>query len=436
MSSDSTSGSSSPITDTLPGSGDSPSRPRFFYGWIMVILTALILIVTSGTRSAPGALLVDMERDTGWSTAQLSLAAAIGLVAYGFGGPVSGVLVRRIGMRNLALLSVTTTTVSLFLSSRIQNLWSLTIWFGLISGVAAGLVASFLGAAVANGWFVDRRGLVTGVFGASQSAGQLVFIPFFTATAAAVGWRQALVWGAAVSAIVLPLTFLFFRNGPADVGQAPLGGKREPLTPPDRDIVRRAFRRPEFWLLAATFLVCGGTSNGLVGQHFIAHASDHGFDEVTAANWLAVMGVFNFIGTVASGWLTDRYDPRRLLMIYYGFRGVSLMILPFIHDTLSIAAFAVLFGLDYIATVPPTIMLGAKLFGRHNAGVIYAWVFGAHQVGAAVAAWGAGLVRDSTGSYGWAFSSAGTVAIAAGFAALLIQEKPKRHAESLAGSDR
>lgn len=390
----------------------------------MVGLTALVLMITSGTRAAPGALLVDMERDTGWSTSELSLAAAFGLLAYGAGGPISGMIARRVGMRNLVLGAVAFIALSTYLSSRVEGLVSLTIWFGIVAGIAAGLMSSFIGAAVANTWFVERRGLVTGIFGASQSAGLLIFVPFFTATAVAVGWRQALVWASLGAVALFPLVLLFFRNAPADVGVAPLGGTPEPPTPPDADIIRRAFRRPEFWLLASTFLVCGATSNGLVGQHFIAHARDHGFDEITAANWLAIMGVFNFIGTVASGWLTDRYDPRRLLMIYYGFRGVSLMMLPFIHDNISIGAFAVLFGLDYIATVPPTIMLGAKLFGRHNAGVIYAWVFGAHQIGAAVAAWGAGLVRDTTGSYGWAFSTAGTIAIAAGFAALLIQEKP------------
>ncbi len=400
-----------------------------FYGWAVVAVTGLVVMITAGSRSAPGALLVDMERDTGWSTSDLSLAAALGLVAYGFGGPIAGTLAPRLGMKNLTLASVALTTVSLLMSSRIDSLWTLSIWFGLVAGLAAGLVASFLGAAVANTWFVQHRGLVTGIFGASVSAGLLIFVPFYTWTATQVGWRSALVWGAAITATLVPLVIIVFKNAPSDVGLAPLGGRPEALVPPDTDIIRRAVRRPEFWLLAATFMVCGGTSNGLVGQHFIAHASDHGFNEVTAANWLAVMGVFNFIGTITSGWLTDRYDPRRLLLIYYGFRGLSLMVLPFIHDNISMAGFAVLFGLDYIATVPPTIMLGAKLFGRHNAGIIYAWVFGAHQLGAAVAAWGAGLVRDSVGSYSWAFTTAGAIAIAAGFGALLILNPDQRDPE-------
>lgn len=399
---------------------------RIFYGWVVVGVAALTMLVTSGSRAAPGALLVDMEQDTGWTTAQLSLAASAGLLAYGLGGPAAGALARRVGMRNMVLASVAVTSVSFWLASRIDNLWTLTLWFGLTSGLAAGLIASFLGAAVANTWFVERRGLVTGIFGASMSAGQLVFVRFFAGVGADAGWRTALVWGAVFTIALLPIVWLFFRNTPAEVGVAPLGGEPEPPKPPDQGLFGRAIRRPEFWLLASTFLVCGATSNGLVGQHFIAHARDHGFDQVTAANWLAIMGVFNFIGTVVSGILTDRFDPRRLLMIYYGFRGVSLMFLPFVHDNLSIGAFAVLFGLDYIATVPPTIMLGARLFGRHNAGVIYAWVFGAHQLGAAIAAWAAGLIRDETGSYGSAFTTAGALAIATGFAALLIIDRPDR----------
>jgi predicted MFS family arabinose efflux permease len=192
--------------------------------------------------------------------------------------------------------------------------------------------------------------------------------------------------------------------------------------------MRRAVRSIDFWFLASTFLVCGATSNGLVGQHFISHAVDHGFTTVAASGALAVMGAFNFIGTIASGWLTDRYDPRRLLLIYYGFRGVSLLFLPLIHDSASIGMFAILFGLDYIATVPPTVMLVANTFGRHNVGVVYGWVFAAHQVGAAVAAWVAGLVREHAGDYAAAFYAAGGIAIVAGFAALMIGRMGRRGA--------
>jgi sugar phosphate permease len=394
---------------------------RLFYGWIVVAVTTVALIVTAGTRAAPGALLVDMERDTSWSTSQLSLAAGLGLVTYGFSGPVAGLLMRRFGIRAVTTASLLGSALAYWLSSRVESIWALCLWFGLVSGMAAGLIASVLAATVANRWFVERRGLVTGLFGASTSAGLLMFFPIFTAIGSASGWRSAMTIGATVAGLAALPVWWFMRDSPAQMGLAPYGGSPEPPPVADAGIMRRAVRRPEFWLLAGTFMVCGGTSNGLIGQHFIAHATDHGFGEVTAANWLAVMGVFNFVGTLVSGWLTDRIDPRRLLLAYYSFRGLSLFFLPVIHDNVSIAVFAVLFGLDYIATVPPTIMLCADLFGRRNAGVVYGWVFAAHQLGAAAAAWGAGLVRDAVGSYGWAFSSAGAVAIVAGLAATMIR---------------
>ncbi|NDI01868.1 MAG: MFS transporter, partial [Actinobacteria bacterium] len=235
------------------------------------------------------------------------------------------------------------------------------------------------------------------------------------------GWRRSLEIGAVLLVVTaIPAAWLM-RDAPADVGLAPYGGTPEPTRAPDRGLFRRAVRRPEFWLLAVTFMVCGVTSNGLVGQHFIAHATEHGFAEVTAANWLAVMGLFNFVGTLISGWLTDRYDPRRLLFAYYSFRGVSLFFLPVIHDNVSIGVFAVLFGLDYIATVPPTIMLCAEAFGRHNAGTVYGWVFAAHQIGAALSAWGAAVIREAAGDYTWAFSAGGGIAIAAGMLVTMIR---------------
>jgi predicted MFS family arabinose efflux permease len=337
-----------------------------FYGWVIVAVTAIVVLATAGVRSAPGALLVPMVGEgsaagSGWTTAGLSFVAAIGLLVFGLSGPL-------------------------------------------------------------------RRGLVTGLFGASTSAGQLLFFPLLAGLAVLAGWRLSVLLMAIVAALLVVPVLLWFREDPADLGLRPLGatGPATPARPADRHVMRRAVRSVDFWFLASTFLVCGATSNGLVGQHFISHAVDHGFTTVAASGALAVMGAFNFIGTIASGWLTDRYDPRKLLLIYYGFRGVSLLFLPLIHDSASIGMFAILFGLDYIATVPPTVMLVANTFGRHNVGVVYGWVFAAHQIGAAVAAWGAGLVREEAGDYAAAFYAAGAIAIVAGFAALMIGRMGRR----------
>ena len=399
-------------------------RRSIFYGWVVVVVTAVVVLVTAGVRSAPGAFILSMTEEPGWSTASVSFAAAVGLVVFGLSGPLSGWLMARIGVRSVVLASLAITGTALIATSLVREIWQLTLVFGLISGLGTGLVASVLGPTVATRWFVRNRGLVTGILGASTSTGQLIFFPVLTALAVTAGWRLgAILLGVLALALVVPV-ILWVRNDPSDVGARPLGvteGAIAPTRPADPGTMRRAVRTSDFWFLAGTFFVCGATSNGLVGQHFIPHAVDHGFTAVAASGALAVMGFFNFIGTIASGWLTDRVDPRRLLLVYYGFRGVSLLFLPFVHDTVSIAAFAVLFGLDYIATVPPTVALVADRFGRQNVGIVYGWIFAAHMVGAAIAAWAAGIVRESVGDYAGAFVAAGWIAIVAGFAALAIR---------------
>lgn len=411
------------------------TKPRYFYGWTVVAVTIPVLMITAGIRSAPGAWLVPMQRDLGWSNATLSFAAALGLIVYGFAGPVSGRLLNGIGARGVTVLSLLFSALSMGLSSILQTQWQLNLFFGFFSGIATGLVASVLGAAVANRWFIRHRGLVVGIMGAAVSAGQLVFFPLLTRWAVSLGWRPAaLTLGGICLALVLPV-LIFMRNDPEQLGLAPLGGESSPTQVKDEvdpRVMSRALKTPDFWLLAVTFYICGATSNGLVGTHFIAHAVDHGFTEVIAANALALMGAFNFVGTIASGWLTDRYDPRRLLLIYYGFRGVSLLFLPFIHDYLGIVAFSVLFGLDYIATVPPTIALAADRFGRKNVGMVYGWIFASHQVGAAVSAWAAGVTRDAVGDYALAFYFAGAMAILGGLMALIIRRTNQNTPASVA----
>ena len=397
---------------------------RFYYGWVVVAATAVAILFAAGIRVAPGAFLLDMANSTGWSRASLSLAAAIGLLVYGFTGPAAGSLMLRIGSRKVATAALLITAAALAVTSVVQEEWQLTLTFGLLSGIGTGLIASVLGATVANRWFVRHRGVVIGIFGAASSAGQLIFYPLLTSMVEGSGWRGSALTLAILAALLSIPIALLLRDDPADLAVKPLGESatdRPVQRTSEEGTMRRALRTPTFWLLAGTFFVCGFSSNGVVGQHFIAHAVDHGFTPGVAAEALALMGIFNFFGTIASGWLTDRIDPRKLLFVYYLFRGVSLLTLPVIHDSLGIVAFAVLFGIDYIATVPPTIALTADTFGRRNVGVVYGWVFAAHMVGAAVAAWGAGIIRDTQGSYTIAFISAALLAGLASMAALMIR---------------
>jgi MFS family permease len=401
------------------------SNRRFLYGWLIVAVSFAVILIGAGTRSAPGALLLGIEADTGWSKAEISLAGAAGLLLLGLGGPASGLLIDRFGVRRLTVVALLLTASGMALSAFASEVWQLVLVFGLISGFGAGLVASALGPIVANRWFSKGRGLVIGLFGGAASAGQLIFFPVLTAISGSDGWRVAVLLLAAALIVVAIPAALLLRESPAEVGERARG--EDPSLPPapalraDPGIMRRAIRTPEFWLLAGTFFVCGATSNGVVGTHFIAHAVDHGFTPTVAAEALALMGAFNFIGTIASGWLSDRVDPRRLLLVYYTFRGLSLLWLPAVHDQLGVVAFSVLFGLDYIATVPPTVMLTAEVFGRRNVGIVYGWIYAAHMLGAAILAEVAGVIRDTAGDYAIAYIAAGWMAIGAGVVALALK---------------
>jgi sugar phosphate permease len=387
------------------------------YAWIVVALTALTLLISSGVRSAPGVMLLPFQDEFGWSRAAISFAVSIGLVLFGLAGPFTGALMDRHGPRLLMLIGIALIAASTAAGALMTSLWQLNLFWGALSGIGTGMVASVLGATVANRWFVARRGLVLGIFGASTSAGQLVFIPLLMGMVVAAGWRpSAWLLAGLAAALLLPVALLM-RNDPADLGLRPYGADGQaPIAPaarPAGGIMRSAVRTPEFWLLSATFFICGATSNGLIGTHLIPHAIDHGIAEVTAAGVLALMGTMNFVGTIASGWLTDRYNPRVLLACYYGFRGLSLLLLPFVSDPIGLSIFAILFGLDYIATVPPTSALVADIFGRRNVGTVFGWVFCAHQFGAAIAAWMGGIARDTLGDYLVAFLAAGILAVTA-----------------------
>jgi predicted MFS family arabinose efflux permease len=298
----------------------------------------------------------------------------------------------------------------------------------VLTGLGTGVTASVLSAAVASRWFVARRGLVVGLFGAATSAGQLVFVPVLMWLVVVVGWRGSVLTLAACSLALTPFVLLLMRDRPADLGLRPYGAQPSDLGTPPRmkgasNVMLRAIRVPEFWLLSGSFFICGATSSGIIGTHFVAHSIDHGIPEVTAASVLGLMGAMNFVGTIFSGWLTDRYDPRKLLACYYTLRGLSLFLLPFVTHFSGLAVFAVVFGLDYIATVPPTVALCADIFGRRNVGTVYGWVFAAHQIGAAQAAYLGGLAHDQLGSYQVAFLSAGALAVIGGLMAMRIDRK-------------
>lgn len=406
----------------------STTTSRLFYGWIVVAVTAITLLISAGVRSAPGVFMVPLQAETGWSRSDISFAVSIGLILLGLSGPLSGWFMNRLGPKRIMLIGLSLIAFSTAASYYISSLWQLDLLWGVVSGLGTGVVGSVLGPTIANRWFMTRRSLVVGIFGASLSAGQLIFYPLLIGMAGVWGWRWASVVIGIMSLAALLPVLIWMRDQPSDVGQSPYGATSINTAVSsiiaDENVMQRALRSPEFWLLAATFFVCGATSNGLIGTHFISHAADHGIDKGIAAGAMALMGTMNFVGTILSGWLTDKYEPRRLLAIYYTFRGLSLFLLPYVTGVFGLSVFAILFGLDYIATVPPTTALVADTFGRKNVGVVYGWVFCSHQIGAALAAWLGGVARDTLGDYALAFLVAGTIAVIAGMLSLRINRQP------------
>ena len=404
---------------------------RVHLAWRVAAVGFVALVMASGFRSVTGVLLVPLHEEYGWSHETIGLAVSLNLVCFGLGAPFAAALIERFGMRRVVATALAAIALSALLTVGMTETWQLFLLWGLVNGCATGAVSVPLAAIIANRWFDQRRGLVTGLMTASYASGQLVFLPAL-AWLAGFDWRYAAVAVAAIAVlIVLPPVVAFLHDRPEDVGARPFGAADdwrapEPAAAPAFAAalggLRAAAGSRTFWLLAGTFFVCGATTNGLVSTHLIPAAHDHGITQVTAAGLLALIGIFDVVGTTASGWLTDRYDPRKLLVAYYGLRGLSLLALPLAFDAAHAAmlAFVVVYGLDWVATVPPTSALATSAFGR-NAGVVFAWIFTAHQFGAAAAAWGAGLIRTATGDYTLAFLGAGALGLLAALAVPLIR---------------
>jgi MFS family permease len=394
---------------------------RVHYSWIIAAVGLVTLITSSGFRSTTGILIVPLQTEFGWSRATISFAIAINLVVYGLGGPFAAAFVEKYGMRRVITVAVLGISLGAGLSTRMNAPWQLDILWGVVNAAATGAISVPLGAMIANRWFARRRGLITGLLTASNASGQLIFLPLLAWIVTQWGWRYAAGTAAAVALVVLPIVLFFIRDRPSDLGLAPFGSTEIEPAPvvtgnPFATAVRTlgtVRRSRAFWLLAGSFFICGASTNGLIGTHLIPAAMDHGFGEVAAASLLATIGVFDLVGTLASGWLTDRYDPRLLLAWYYGLRGLSLLALPYVFGSprFGLILFVVFYGLDWVATVPPTVALTAEIFGRESVGVVFGWIFAAHMGGAAVAAWGAGAARTWFGGYGWAFGTSGLLCL-------------------------
>ncbi|MTV13547.1 MULTISPECIES: MFS transporter [Bradyrhizobium] len=418
------------------------ARRNIHYGWVMVAVTFLAALISAGTVGAPGVFIVPLQKEFGWSTAEISSALSIRFILFGLMAPFAAALMNRYGLRNVTLAAQLIVVSGLLASLAMTQVWQLILLWGVVIGIGTGMTALVLGATIAARWFVARRGLVVGILTASVATGQLAFLPLLATLTERFGWRVALGLVCVMLAVAAFAVLMVMRDRPSDVGLRPFGDEGTaplPAPPPaNAPIVTAALgtlrdcaKSSVFWILFATFFVCGASTNGLVQVHLIPMCLDYGIPQVQAASLLAAMGIFDFFGTIVSGWLSDRYDNRYLLFWYYGLRGLSLLFLPFSDFTFyGLSLFAMFYGLDWIATVPPTVRLTAQRFGAERANLVFGWIFAGHQLGAGAAAFGAGLSRTIYQSYLPAFFIAGALCIFAALIALAIaRPQPKSVAE-------
>ncbi|MCW2844671.1 MAG: transporter [Nocardioides sp.] len=413
-----------------------PGTRRIHRAWFVAAVTMGALIAAAGFRSSTGALLEPLEHEFGWSRATTSGAVSLNLVIYGLTAPFAAALMGRFGVRRVVAASLGLVALGAGLTLLMTSAWQLWLLWGFAVGIGTGALALVFGAIVANRWFVRHRGVVIGVFSAASSTGQLVFLPAIAHLAEGPGWRWAAGLVTAFAVALVPLVWWILRDQPTDVGTTPYGAGPGWVPAPVTETrgaarvaletLRESARSRTFWILFATFWICGWSTNGLIGTHFIPAAHDHGMAAGTSANLLALIGVFDIVGTIASGWLTDRVDSRYLLFGYYFFRGLSLLVVPALlgpHVHPSLFVFILFYGLDWVATVPPTVALCRQHFGVERAGVVFGWVFAAHMVGAGVAASYAGWVRTSLGDYFVAWMTAGALCLGAAALCLLIPSR-------------
>jgi sugar phosphate permease len=409
-------------------------RHGIHYAWVIAAITFLTMLTSSAALGLPGAMMQPLSREFGWDTEQISSALAIRFALFGLLGPFAAIFIERFGLRNIVCAALTLVAAGLVLATRMTQFWHLVALWGILLGVGSGMTALVLGAVVSTRWFDSHRGLVIGLLTASSATGQLLFLPLAAWLIQQYGWRWAVLPVFASCALVAVLAFLFLRNRPHEVALAPFGAapSTAPAAPqhghaalslmtPFRTL-REASGSKVFWILFGTFFICGLSTSGLIQTHFISLCGDAGLGAVPAASVLAMMGAFDLVGTITSGWLSDRYDNRKLLFWYYGLRGLSLFWLP--HSTFTLyglSLFAMFYGLDWIATVPPTVKLAGAAFGKEKAGMVFGWIFAAHQLGAAVAAFGAGRARTILMTYNPALYAAGGACILAALLVMLIR---------------
>ncbi|WBO65609.1 MFS transporter [Streptomyces camelliae] len=418
-----------------PAQAAPPARHhRVHRAWFVAAVTFVTIIGAAAFRSLPGLLIDPLHQEFGWSRGTIGAAVSINLALYGLTAPFAAALMDRFGIRRVVAVALVVIAAGSGLTVWMTAAWQLWLCWGLLVGLGSGSMALAFAATVTNRWFAERRGLVSGILTAASASGQLIFLPLLSWLSEHHGWRPAAVTVSLAALAVVPFVWILLRDHPADIGVAPYGAKEfipkpAPVTGAARrtlKVLSTSVRTGTFWLLAGTFAICGASTNGLIQTHFVPAEHDHGMPVTTAASLLAVVGVFDVAGTIASGWFTDRFEPRRLLAVYYALRGLSLLFLPMllgpsVHPPMLF--FIVFYGLDWVATVPPTLALCREQFGDDSA-IVFGWVLASHQIGAALVAYLGGVARDVFGSYDLVWYASGALCAAAALMSLVIRRHP------------
>ncbi|MFT0892052.1 MFS transporter [Pseudochelatococcus sp. G4_1912] len=415
------------------------------YGWVVAVTTFLTMLATAGAMGSAGVMIAPLQQEFGWDIADISFAMAVRLVLFGLLGPFAAAFMNHFGVRKVVICALTLILMGVLGATLMRELWQLILWWGVVVGVGTGMTALVLGATVATRWFSQRRGLVVGLMTASNATGQLVFLPLLAALTEAWGWRAALAFVLIIITVAMALVALLMSDYPSDLG-LPVYGETEITPRPSMSgrglgdmmlsplvALREASKSGTFWVLFGTFFVCGLSTNGLIQTHWISICGDFGMAPVAAAGMLAMIGIFDFAGTIFAGWLSDRYDNRWLLFWFYGLRGLSLIFLSYSGFSFyELSLFAIFYGLDWVATVPPTVRLAAERFGRERANLFFGWIFAGHQIGAATAAWGTGTLRDDLATYMPALQIAGFMCLIAALSVLTMRRSGRPAVRALA----
>ena len=418
-------------------------RKNIHYAWIVFVITFAVLLSTAGIRSTPSIFIVPLQNEFGWTRETVSIGASLNILFFGLVGPFAAAMMNYYGIRKVMITSLIITPIGIILSLFMKAPWEFALTWGVIVGTGTGMSSVVLGATVVNRWFHAKRGVVLGALTAANATGQLLFLPFMAYSTEHHGWRFTCFAILCFLALIFPIVVLFMRNCPQKMGLNPYGLTGELTLSGTADKKKQnpfaetfgslfvGLRSIDFWLLCGSFFVCGASTNGLVGTHLVPACMDQGIPEVQAASLLALMGIFDLFGTTGSGWLSDRFDNRKLLFCYYGLRGLALMYLPegfALYHSGGLAIFSVFYGLDWIATVPPTVGLASKIFGKDKAALMFGWIMVAHQIGASCAAYFAGYLRTMEGNYTSAFIIAGSMCIVTAFGVLFVgRNLPKQN---------